>query len=122
MPFYVYKDESTGEKVELMMTIAEMMRRQRKDGTILHEGRRLMRDVVSEHRGTSSCPGNWPLLSDAAGVHPSQCKDAWNQSVSMGVPTRFHPDTGQAIFESRSHRRAFLRAKGMYDRSGGYGD
>lgn len=122
MPFYVYVDDETGTKVELMMTVSEMMRRQRKDGTILHEGRRMRRSIASEHGSNDGCPGNWPLLSDAAGVHPTQCGAAYRESVSLGVPTRFHPDTGQAIFESRSHRRAFLRAKGMYDRSGGYGD
>lgn len=122
MPFYVYRDQSTGEKVEIMMTVSEMARRQRKDGTIVHEGRTLLRDIVSEHRSapqTSSC---WPMMSDAAGVHPEQCGKAYEESVRIGAPTRFHPETGQAIFESRGHRRAYLRAKGMFDRNGGYGD
>ena len=122
MPFYTYKDKETGEKFELMMSISEMMRRQKKDGTIVHDGRVLHRDIVSEHRGFSNTPGAWPMMSDGAGVHPSQVEAAYKESVGFGVPTSFHPETGQAIFESRSHRKAFLRAKGMYDRSGGYGD
>jgi len=122
MPFYIYKNKETGEAFELMMSMSEMLRRQRKDGTIVHEGKTLHRDVISEHRGISSNPGAWPLMSDAAGVHPSQAGDAYKQSVEIGVPTQFHSETGQAIFESRSHRKAFLKAKGMYDRSGGYGD
>lgn len=122
MPFYHYIDRNTGEKFELMMTISEMMRRQKKDGTISHEGRTLHRDITSEHRGFSNTPGAWPMLSDAAGVHPSQVGAAFKESVGFGIPTRFHPETGQAIFESRAHRKAFLKAKGMYDRSGGYGD
>jgi hypothetical protein len=122
MPFYVYKDIETGEKIELMMGIKEMMRRQRKDGTIVHDGRVYRRSVAAEHGSFRSAPGNWPMKSDAAGVHPSQVKAAWDESVGMGVPTNFDSDTGQAIFESRSHRKAFLKAKGMYDRSGGYGD
>lgn len=122
MPFYIYKDNETGESFELMMSMSEMLRRQRKDGSIIHDGRKLFRDVVSEHRNVTSNTDTWPLLSDAAGVHPSQAEDAYKQSADIGVPTRFHPDTGQAIFESRSHRKAFLKAKGMYDRSGGYGD
>jgi len=122
MPFYHFIDRNTGEKFELMMTISEMMRRQKKDGTLLHDGRTLHRDITSEHRGFSNTPGAWPMLSDAAGVHPSQAGAAFKESVGFGIPTRFHPETGQAIFESRSHRKAFLKAKGMYDRSGGYGD
>jgi hypothetical protein len=122
MPFYVYVDRNTGEKFELMMTISEMMRRQKPDGTIKHDGRTLHRSIAAEHHGVSSTPGNWPMRSDAAGVHPSQTGEAYSESVKLGVPTRFDPQTGQAIFESRSHRRDFLKAKGMFDRSGGYGD
>lgn len=122
MPFYVYRDESTGEKIELMMTVAEMSRRQRKDGTIVHEGKTLLRDIAAEHGGFRNTPGAWPMKSDAAGVHPSQAGEAYEESARLGVPTRFDSETGQAIFESRSHRRAFLRAKGMYDRNGGFGD
>lgn len=122
MPFYIYKDVETGERIELMMSISDMMRKRRADGSIKHEGRILVRDIVAEHKGVSSNPGNWPMMSDAAGVHPSQAGDAYKDSVSRGVPTQFHPETGQAIFTSRSHRSAFLKSKGMYDRSGGYGD
>jgi hypothetical protein len=122
MPFYIYVDNQTNERVELMMTIQEMMRKRRADGSILHEGRILHRSIAAEHGGVSSNPGNWPMRSDAAGVHPSQTGAAYEESVKLGVPTRFDPQTGQAIFESRSHRRDFLKAKGMFDRSGGYGD
>lgn len=122
MPFYIYKDKKTGLSIELFMTISEMLRRQKKDGSIKHEGRIYHRCVASEHRGVSSTPENWPMLSDAAGINPSECERAWNESVSMGVPTQYHPETGQAIFESRSHRKAWLKAKGMYDRNGSYGD
>lgn len=122
MPFYVYRNQETGEQIELMMTIAEMHRRQRKDGTILHDGKTWKRWISAEHGRRAANPGNWPMRSDAAGVHPSQAGAAYNESVGLGVPTRFDSETGQAIFESRGHRRAFLRAKGMYDRSGGYGD
>lgn len=122
MPFYNYIDRNTGEKFELLMTVAEMSAKQSKSGTIVHDGKILHRDIASEHRGFSGTPSNWPMLSDSAGVHPSQVGAAFKESVGIGVPTRFHPETGQAIFESRAHRKAFLKAKGMYDRNGGYGD
>lgn len=122
MPFYVYRNDETGEQIELMMTIAEMHRRQRRDGTIVYDGKKYRRWISAEHGLRAATPGNWPMKSDAAGVHPSQVGAAYNESVSLGVPTRFDSETGQAIFESRGHRKAFLRAKGMYDRSGGYGD
>jgi hypothetical protein len=122
MPIYVYSNPETGESVELSMTISEMNRRQDKDKSIVHEGVRLVRSIAGEHRGFRNTPGSWPMKSDAAGVHPSQIREASEEMSRLGVPTRFDSDTGQAIFESRMHRRAFLRAKGMYDRNGGYGD
>jgi hypothetical protein len=122
MPFYIYIDEKTGESHEILMSVGEMERRERPDGTIEHEGKTLVRSIVAEHRHVPGTPGCWPMLSDAAGVHPNQCGEAFTASVRDGVPTRFHPETGQAIFESRSHRRAYLKSRGLYDRNGGYGD
>lgn len=121
MPIYVYKDRKTGERVELYLTCAEKDKRE-KCGVITDGGRVLVRDIVGELGGFRCTAGNWPMRSDAAGVHPSQCAHAHEESIALGVPTQFDKETGQAIFESRSHRKAFLAAKGMYDRNGGYGD
>lgn len=121
MPIYVYKDRDTGEPVELFLTFAEKSIRE-VNGVIKDKGRSLVRDFCGEHAGFRTTGGNWPMRSDAAGVHPSQCGKAYEQSVAMGVPTQFDKETGQAIFENRSQRKAFLAAKGMYDRNGGYGD
>jgi len=63
----------------------------------------------------------WPMHSDALGVNPSQVKEAYEESVRMGVPTQFN-SKGQAILESRGHRKAYAEANGMYDRDGGCGD
>jgi hypothetical protein len=60
-------------------------------------------------------------ISDAAGVAPSQVKEATDHSRKIGIPTEFTPD-GQAIFTSRSHRKRYLEAVGLFDRNGGYGD
>lgn len=68
-----------------------------------------------------STGGAWPLCSDAAGVHPSQSKEAYDASVACGVPTKFNGQ-GQAVFTSRGHRRDYLRSQGLVDRQGGYSD
>lgn len=73
-----------------------------------------------ESLGTPS-PGAWPLISDAAGVHPEQIEDAMQGAKNLGVPTDFTAE-GQAIFRDRDHRRRFLRAHGYFDKHGGYGD
>lgn len=63
----------------------------------------------------------WPLKSKAAGVHKSLAGKAAEHAAKLGVPTEFTP-TGEAVFRDRGHRRAFLKAHGMVDHDGGYGD
>lgn len=126
MPTYVYKLPG-GEHVEVTMPSAEMMRRQAPDGSIVltkkEAGRRTraVRDMAAEHSGFRNTPGAWPMKSTAAGVNPSQVKEAAAYAAKMGVPTDF-TSRGEAIFTSRSHRAKFLRAHAMHDRNAGYGD
>ena len=65
--------------------------------------------------------GTWPMHSWAAGVHPSQRKEAYDESVRVGVPTQFDAN-GDAIFTSRKHRKDYCKAKGLCDWNAGYGD
>ena len=82
------------------------------------------RNIAAEHsRQAKRCSGNgWPMKSDAAGVHPADAPKAEAASAKSGVPTEYDRKTGQAIFRDRNHRRNFLRANGMHDKNGGYGD
>ena len=86
---------------------------------------RWYRDVEAEHRPSSHLTqgaGAWPLKSDAAGLHPSQIPEMEEYMRAQGAPTRWDRETGQAIFESRSHRARALKVMGMHDQDGGYGD
>ena len=120
MPVYCYRDRR-GKLYEIPMSVKEMLRKQRKDGTIRWKGKVLKRDMVAEMKGFKNSPGAWPLYSDAAGVAPDQVKEAYEHSVRIGIPTEFTPD-GRAIFRSRRHRKEYCEAIGLYDRNGGYGD
>ena len=73
--------------------------------------------------GTPMAPATsgWPVYSDGAGVHPDQIQDARSAAEQRGVPTDFLPD-GRAIFRDRAHRGRYLKAFGLYDRNGAYGD
>ena len=89
-------------------------------------GKKFKRDVRTEFREASggnfkSTPGNWPMASDAAGVHPDQIAEATAMSIKKGVPASFTPD-GRVIFTSRKHRQDYCRTIGMHDRNGGYSD
>ena len=79
------------------------------------------RDFLAEHRKTAHHPGNWPLKSNAVGVHPSQCTEATAQAAARGVPTEFTKE-GEAVFTSAQHRKSYCQAFGFYDRNAGYSD
>ena len=122
MPTYCYRRVDNGEIVELTMRVSEQIHRQLSDGTIvLPDGSYGLRDYCAEHGGFVGTPGAWPLLSDAAGVAEHQIQEAAQHSRRIGIPTDFTPD-GRAIFTSRSHRKKYCEAIGLYDRSGGYSD
>ena len=122
MPTYCYRVIGSDELVELVMSCAEMERRQTAEHTIvLDDGSIAKRDFATEHGGFKNTAGNWPMVSYAAGVHPSQVKEAQEHVAKQGIHTDYTPQ-GDAIFRSRSHRRDHLRAIGLRDRNAGYGD
>jgi len=63
----------------------------------------------------------WPILSDAAGVAPSQVGEARQKFADLGLNTEVMRD-GRVVFTSASHRKKHCEAVGLYDRNGGYGD
>jgi hypothetical protein len=117
MPEYHWTDRETGEPVVLNMTIARLSRIRRKDGSIRHKGRVLDRDKGSEFRGSFSGKAHWPILSDAAGVHPDQIPEMSDHMRRNGVSLDYAPD-GRAVFQDAAQRRAALRVLGLHDRSG----
>jgi len=119
---YCFRDKKTGMATEKHWTVAELEKRTRQDGSFVdNDGVIWDRDYETELGVVSGC-SNWPMKSDAAGVHPSQIKEASENAARKGVPTRFDSQTGQAIFESRGHRQKYLKAHGLRDRNAGYGD
>jgi hypothetical protein len=83
--------------------------------------RKLKKVVEVTHREVVKGIPQYPILSDAAGVMPEQIPEQMAHDRAMGVPTHYTKD-GRPILENRSHRRKYLRANGLYDRSAGYGD
>jgi hypothetical protein len=69
----------------------------------------------------TQCARTWPMLSDAAGVHPDQIPEARAELQKQGVDANFAPD-GRIEFRSKGHRKVVCEAMGLYDRNGGHGD
>lgn len=122
MPTYCFR-KPDDTLVEVVMTISEMLSKQKKDGTLVIDGVKCVRDIQAEQDpvARNRRPGCWPMVSDAVGVHPDQVIDAQKHAEKIGVPTRFNA-LGQAIFESPGHRKAYCERTGRYDRNAGYGD
>ena len=78
-------------------------------------------DLVAQHGRTKDKPGNWPMESDAAGVHPDQAKELSEYATAQGVPTEINPKTGNPVLTSQSHHKAFCEATGMYERNTYFG-
>ena len=123
MPTYCYTNKASGETIKKTWSIAVMLKMEGDRDGISQGGDFYYRDYTAEHARTpvGGC-ASWPMKSDAAGVHPSQCQEFSENSVKKGVPTEFDSKTGQAIFTSRSHRAKYLQTRGLHDNNGGYGD
>lgn len=118
MPLYMFRCSKCDDVTQKVMPVSQSGKPSIRCGTC---GDVAFRDIVSEHRGVAHHPGNWPLLSDAAGVHPAQVGEATAEATKVGVPTNFTED-GRAIFTSAGHRKKFCEAHGLFDRNAGYSD
>lgn len=58
----------------------------------------------------------WPLNSDAAGVHPKQIALATEEARRLGTHIAYTKD-GSAIFDSHQHRKEYMQKFGMVDMS-----
>jgi len=79
------------------------------------------RDFSATATGLAGVGSGWPLVSDAMKVHPLDVKAHAEQCQKAGIPTDF-TEHGQPILRDRGHRRDYMKAFGLYDFQGGYGD
>lgn len=126
MPSYQFRSEDTGELVEVFLSFDEHDRRVKNDVITLDDGRTAKKvwdwGGSQRHRAIATCPGNWPQVSYAAGVHPDQIPEQQAALKAAGVRTTYYTKEGDPIFEDRHHRREALIAMGLYDRNAGYSD
>lgn len=120
MPMYEFQTED-GEVVELFMPFAEFDKRV-KDGQITLDDGRVAKSYFNSKSLISTVPSNYPMVSDAAGVHPSQIKEHMDHLRQMGCGQVNHTKDGSVIFESKGQRRKVLKALGLFDRNAGYSD
>jgi ssDNA-binding Zn-finger/Zn-ribbon topoisomerase 1 len=78
-------------------------------------------NIPAQQSGMIDTPSNWPMESDALGVHPDQAREYAEYLKRSGVPTEVNSE-GNPILTSRQHRRQLCEVTGHYDRDAGYGD
>lgn len=126
MAVYEFRIEDTGEVVEVFMAFDEYGQRVKDDMITLDDGQTAKRvwsaAVSKNHRSIATCPGNYPQISYASGVHPSQIKEQQAALKAAGVRTTHYTKEGDPIFEDKNHRREALTAMGLFDRNAGFSD
>lgn len=113
MPTYTYTC-SSGHSDVRMMPISKFKRRVRCSKCKAWA----KHDFMADHGRHRHVTSTWPRVSVAAGVAPSQAKEAYEKSVKDGVPTQFTKD-GDPVFTSQNHETKYLRSIGMFNRSAG---
>ena len=121
MPTYCYRREGSGKLVEIIMSISEMERRQKRGRIVLSDGVGAIRDVSAEHGHFRDTPGNWPMKSVAMGVNPQGIGQARQNLKKMGVEVEFERD-GRMKLNNLADRKRVCEAMGVHDKDAGYGD
>ena len=117
MPSYAYLCEPCEVRFEKFLPVSQASRYP----SCPKCGKRPIRDFAQERFGgyETKC---WPMYSDAMGVHPSQASASSERAAQDGVPTKFDPKTGQAVFTGPEHYKNYCETYGYYARNGGYRD
>lgn len=119
MPLYAF-ERANGERFMEFMHLREYAAKVR-DGKMRMADGSIVERVFDGYPVGGHQPGCWPMTSEAAGVSPEQIPEAMEHDRKMGVPTSYTKD-GMAVYTDRRHRAKHLKAIGMVDRNGGYGD
>lgn len=118
MPTYCYRDEK-GQLVELVMTVAEMLAKQRGGDTIEEAGQTMTRDMASELLGRSAT--QWNMHCEALAVFPEDIPKFKEYDREHGCPVEYDHE-GCPVLTSRKQYADYCRAHGYHNRDAGYGD
>lgn len=130
MPSYEYEVADTGERIELVMSVDEMERKQKRDGTIrLPDGRKAFRvfstcgaPATAWARGHRSQALGFVLDPDnpAAAAKEAAGHEQWLRQQTGCAQIQVDRRTGEVITYSQKQKVAAARARGMVDLDGAY--
>lgn len=120
---FLIQNLETGEITSHFWTDAEYYELMDDDMTIhLPDGSRHERVFKQRKELGKKIPWASPLVSVAAGVHPSQAKEFTEEARAKGFTGVSFNSEGDAVFTTRGQRAAYLRSQGMCDRDACYSD
>lgn len=126
MAVYEFRVDGTDDVVEVCMSFDQYCIRVKDDVITLDDGRTAKRvwsaAASQNHRSIATCPGNYPMVSYAAGVHPAQIREQQAVLKAAGVRTTHYTKDGDPVFEDRRHRKEVCEALGLFDRNAGHSD
>lgn len=113
----------TGEVSEHYLTDAEYYEMM-DDDMIIHfsDGAKYERYFPKKKELGKKRPWARPLVSVAAGVHPSQAQEFTEAARAKGFTGVSFNSEGDAVFTTRRQRAEYLKDQGMCDREAGYSD
>lgn len=115
MPIYCYR-LSDGRVIDRLAPMSRIPRTIKVDGLVGE------RDRQAESCGVAGTSKTWRRPNMALGVHPKQVPELQQLLKHKGVrDTQFNAQ-GDCMVQDRTHRNDILKARGMLDRAGGYGD
>jgi hypothetical protein len=88
------------------------------------DGREIIaREELPPGRDVQRCGNAWskPWVSEALSVHPKQVAE-FNEAAKRNNTGAFYRQDGKLVCESRGARARECRARGVFDKQGGYGD
>lgn len=126
MPTYCYRRLDNDEVVEVQMTMEEQSRRHREDGTIvLDDGTVAVHDIRAQWLGRRDTTGNWPMSSVAMGCTPEEVPRVRREYEKLGIKNPqfvIKHEGAELVLPTRGYRKKALKALGLADAQGGYGD
>lgn len=78
---------------------------------------RMMKAAREAHHIVPKRYGQWPMMSEAMGVHPKQIGLARKLDKDRGAPPTNYTSDGRPILTSEAHKRAYCKAHGVHDRN-----
>lgn len=119
MPVYIYSNDDRSLVLERLYPMGKA------PASIRADGEKLTIDIALQWKGRDA-PKCWDSANGqyslAGAVHPDQIPEAIVELKHKTGRTYRFDDKGRPFLPTRAARKDYCKARGIYDKDGGYGD